>query len=237
MQVWNLLHAARWKCRTQKSRQKSPSGHHRTTLSGYIFATKAHIDNRKKLVKQRYVHHMSSQYSELRPANGWDPSGSLRHPCKFQRASRLGSVTARHLVAGVSQNFEALNRGRHLCSAGRPSRWALAHILVSCLFVDSQLHWAAIFVSLLLLFQNCSSLGGLPKRVLWSLFSSPDAFMLSLSYWHKIDHFGDILPSQSLTENPHVVRWLKGTQSSEATQGDDALEATQGDHVLKLIVD
>ena len=26
----------------------SPSGHHRTTLSGYIFATKAHIDNRKK---------------------------------------------------------------------------------------------------------------------------------------------------------------------------------------------
>jgi len=27
-----------------KSRQKLPSAHHRTTLSGYIFATKAHID-------------------------------------------------------------------------------------------------------------------------------------------------------------------------------------------------
>jgi len=26
--------------------------------------------------------------------------------------------------------FGALNRGRHLCSAGRPSGWALAHILV-----------------------------------------------------------------------------------------------------------
>jgi len=36
------------KYRTQKSRQKSPSEHHRTTLSGYIFATKAHIDNWKK---------------------------------------------------------------------------------------------------------------------------------------------------------------------------------------------
>ena len=48
MQVWNLLHAACWKHRTQKSRQKSPSGHHRTTLSGYIFATKARIDNRIK---------------------------------------------------------------------------------------------------------------------------------------------------------------------------------------------
>ena len=30
-----------------QSPQKSPSGHHRTTLSGYIFATTAHIDNRK----------------------------------------------------------------------------------------------------------------------------------------------------------------------------------------------
>ena len=34
--------------RTQKRRQKSLSGHHRTTLSGYIFATKARMDNRKK---------------------------------------------------------------------------------------------------------------------------------------------------------------------------------------------
>ena len=33
------------------------------------------------------------------------------------------------LIVGVSQTA-ALNRGRHLYSAGRPSRWALAHILV-----------------------------------------------------------------------------------------------------------
>jgi len=43
-----VLLAARCKNGTQKTRQKSPSGHHRTTLSGYIFATTAHIDNRKK---------------------------------------------------------------------------------------------------------------------------------------------------------------------------------------------
>jgi len=30
-------------------RKKSPSGHHRTNLSGYIFATKALINNRKKI--------------------------------------------------------------------------------------------------------------------------------------------------------------------------------------------
>jgi len=32
MQVWNLLHAAGWKCRTQKIAKKSRSGHSRTTL-------------------------------------------------------------------------------------------------------------------------------------------------------------------------------------------------------------
>jgi len=43
-----------------KFAKKSPSRHHRTTLSGYIFPTKARSDNRKKIVKQRYVLHMSS---------------------------------------------------------------------------------------------------------------------------------------------------------------------------------
>jgi len=48
MQVWNMLRAACWKYRMQKIAKKSPSGHHPTTLSGYIFATKACIDNREK---------------------------------------------------------------------------------------------------------------------------------------------------------------------------------------------
>jgi len=105
MQVWNLLHAARWKHRTQKSRQKSPSGHHRTTLSDYIFATKARIDNRKKLVKQQYVLHMSPQYGELRPTSGWDRLTSLGYPCKFQLVSRLSSVTAATSLTGSQPNF------------------------------------------------------------------------------------------------------------------------------------
>ena len=111
MQVWNLLQAARWKRRTQKSHQKSPSGHHRTTLSGYIFATKVHIDNWKKLVKQQYVLHMSPQYGELRPTSGWDRLTSLGYTCKFQLVSRLGSVTARHLVVVVSQTWRHWTEG------------------------------------------------------------------------------------------------------------------------------
>jgi len=35
-----------------------------------LFATKARIDKRKKIVKQRYLLHMSSQYGELRPTSG-----------------------------------------------------------------------------------------------------------------------------------------------------------------------
>ena len=36
----------------------------------------------------------------------------------------IGSVTARHSGSGRQPNFAALNRGRHLYSAGRPSRCA-----------------------------------------------------------------------------------------------------------------
>ena len=89
----------------------------------------------KKLVKQQYLLHMSSQYGELRPTSGWDRFGSLGHPSYFQRLPRLGSVTALQSSSERQPNFAALNRGRHLCSAGRPSGWALAHILV--LFHDT----------------------------------------------------------------------------------------------------
>jgi len=45
--------------------------------------------------------------------------------------SPVGSITARQSSSGREPNFAALNTGRHLCSAGRPSRWALVHVLVS----------------------------------------------------------------------------------------------------------
>jgi len=46
--------------------KKSPSGHHRITLSGYIFATKARIDNRKKnLLSNNISSTCPPQYGEL----------------------------------------------------------------------------------------------------------------------------------------------------------------------------
>ena len=47
--------------------------------------------------------------------------------------SYIISVTARHSSSGRQPNFAALSRCR-LYLAGRPSRWALAHILVCICF-------------------------------------------------------------------------------------------------------
>jgi len=72
MHVWNVLHAARWKYETQKSRKKSPSAHHCTTFWAISLQLRHVSTIGKKLVKQQYVLHISSQYGELRPTNGWD---------------------------------------------------------------------------------------------------------------------------------------------------------------------
>ena len=51
------------------------------------------------------------------------------HPSRLV-LSYFVSVTARHLSSGSEPDFVALSTGCRLYSAGRPSRWALAHILV-----------------------------------------------------------------------------------------------------------
>jgi len=93
-----------------------------------MFATKARIDNwKKKLVKQQYVLHISSQYGELRLTGGWDRFGSWGTLANFNGFRVLAALVHTALVVGVSQT---LRGERHLYLAGRPSRWALAHILV-----------------------------------------------------------------------------------------------------------
>ena len=55
-------------------------------------------------------------------------------PLYSSAASDVYKRQARHSSSGRQPNFAALNRGRHLYLEGRPSRWALAHILVLSLF-------------------------------------------------------------------------------------------------------
>ena len=170
-----------------EGRKKSLSGHHHTTLSGYISTTKARVDNQKKNLLSSNIsstcpHNMVNfsliaaetvslcwgtpanfngfrvlasllqqrRSTEDNPTfhNVWPLSGlvgyiyisggccSVAEFCQVQNSlcilqvlrSPIGSV-ARHSSSGHEPNFAALSTGRHLYSAGRPSRWALAHIL------------------------------------------------------------------------------------------------------------
>ena len=100
MQVWNVLHAARWKYMTQKW----PKIRHVGTIAQLCRAVSSQLRHvstiGKKLVKRRYLFQMSSQYGELRPTNGWDRFTSLGHHSKFWQISRLGFVTAATSLTG-----------------------------------------------------------------------------------------------------------------------------------------
>jgi len=118
-------------------RKTSPSEHHRTTLSGCISANKARIDNRKKMLNSNMSSTCLHNMANFGPLTAAIDSGVWVTPANFNGVSRLGSDSARHSTSGRQPNFAALNRGRHLYSARRPSRWALAdmtHILVVCIF-------------------------------------------------------------------------------------------------------
>ena len=84
---------------------------------------------------------MFLKYYELRPTNGWDLLASLGHPANFNGFCVLAALLhGTQTSSGRQPNFAALNRGCHLYSAGRPSGWALTHILVA---VVIRFEWSA----------------------------------------------------------------------------------------------
>jgi len=95
--------------------KKVAKNHHLGTIAQLCRAISSQLRHTstigKKLFKQQYVLHMSPQCGELLPTSGWDRSGSLGHPFKFQLVWRLGSVTARHLVVGISQTLRHWTEG------------------------------------------------------------------------------------------------------------------------------
>jgi len=63
-------------------------------LSGYIFATKARIDNQKKPVKQQYVLHMSPQTEIGLPVWGTPPNfNGLHVVAALLHSSKVVSVS------------------------------------------------------------------------------------------------------------------------------------------------
>jgi len=89
-----------------KTRQKiAIRGKHPTTLSGHIFATKAHIDNRKKRVKQQYLLHMFPQCGKLRPLAAEIVSLVWDTPANFNVFLVLAALLHGTPVFGVSQTL------------------------------------------------------------------------------------------------------------------------------------
>jgi len=112
-------------------RKKSPFWHSRTTMSGHIFGTKA------CMYRQSEKNLLNSNTSSTCPANMVNfglLTGRLRYVGEFGAPLQifngfrvLAELLHGTLVVSVCQTA-ALNRWRYLYSAGRPSRWALAHI-------------------------------------------------------------------------------------------------------------
>jgi len=106
MQVWNLLHAARWKYSRHKWRKKSPSAHRHTNLSACIFSTKACIDNRKKVVKQQYLPtcpHNMANFGSLMTEIGSGIWG--RHPANFNGFRVLAALLQRRRSPEANQTL------------------------------------------------------------------------------------------------------------------------------------
>ena len=109
-------------------RKKSPFWLHRTTLSGYIFGTKTYIDNWKKnLLKGNTSSTCPDNmvnFGLLTTEICWHVWGT---PTNFNGFLRLGSVTARHLVVGVSQTLRRSTEGATYIPQGS-NYVGLAHI-------------------------------------------------------------------------------------------------------------
>jgi len=90
-------------------RKKSPSAHHRTTLSGYIFVTKARIDNQKKILLSSNMSstcpHNMVNFSLLTAETCWRVWGTLANFNGFRVLAALlhGTQWASAKLCGVEQ--------------------------------------------------------------------------------------------------------------------------------------
>ena len=133
-------------------------------------------------------------------------------PSKLKRVLRFGSINARHSSSGRQPNFAALNRGQHLHSAGRPSRWALAHILVKAFLrvcglysiviksIFGCFNWVNLFILLLIVVR--------PNIV----HAQQVCCSWSLSWFVLIGKFAEVC--LSIKHGVHLDSWKKAVVAS-----------------------
>ena len=102
--------------------------------------------------------------------------------------------------SGRQLNFAALNRGHHLCSAGRPSRWALAaHILVN--FFSSFSFFKLLFAVLVSFLKNNNAKSC--QRFFHVTVTKVKTLEMKLAYFTKKNLNLRTLSSQYLTRCLH----------------------------------
>jgi len=147
----------------------------------------------EKNVKQQYALQMSPQYGELRPTSGCDRFVSLEHPTKFQLVSRLGRVTARHVVVGVSQTLR---------------RWTE---VATCVWQGDHHvgHWPTFLVHNVLRLSICALFAKIQcdKFVRWCAYGEVLASLRRVFSAIRLQHISDL--HSKFTLRPHHV-WKYG---------------------------
>jgi len=130
MHVWNLLHAVAG----NTARTSDPKNRHLGTIAQLCWA----VSSQLKHVSTIGEIMLSSNASSTCPRNmvylaHWRLKWVREFGAPLQISTGFASWQRYYTTlysSGRQPNFAALNRGRHPYSAWRPSRWALAHILV-----------------------------------------------------------------------------------------------------------
>jgi len=146
MQVWNVLHAARWKYSTQKNR-------HFGTIAQICRAISSELRHVSTIGKKLVTQQSSStcpgnmvNFGLLTAEIFWRVWGTPTNLNGFHVLAPLLHGTP---AVGVSQTLRRWTEGA-ICSAGRPSRWASAHILVYLTFnfyIQSTLNCIIVMVA------------------------------------------------------------------------------------------
>jgi len=130
MQVWNVLHADRWKIQDAKKSPKiAVSAPSHKFVGLYLRNEGTHRQSERNFLSRNTsstCSHNMANFGPLTAEIGWPVWGTLQISTGFASWQHYCTASS----SGHQPNFAALNRGRHLYSARRPSRWVLAHILL-----------------------------------------------------------------------------------------------------------
>jgi len=157
MHVWNVLHAACWKYKTQKIAKKSPYGHHCTTLFGYIFASKACIDNRKNTLNSNISStcpHNMVNFGPLATEIHWRVWGTAAN---FNRFRVLASLLHRCRTVEVNKTLQDV----------WPSPGLVHYIYIVLPAAKFTLHLSLAFSCIASVTERHSSSGRQPNFVAW----------------------------------------------------------------------